>query len=202
MDPSLYICRALYTCRVVDRQALLTDAAIRTLAQSGLRGLTHRAVDRAAGLAEGSTSYYFRTRDALLNATMARLAELSRAEIAAVDSADLDSVADLFEHWLTAGRDRHLARFELTLESIRRPGLRDALREAADGLRTLATDMLTAAGVTDARRRAVDLVTHVDGLLFAELVERRRSRAELQAVLEPLLRSAFGQAPGPPAPRP
>ncbi|GAB3873587.1 TetR/AcrR family transcriptional regulator [Kibdelosporangium lantanae] len=171
---------------------MLTDAAIRTLARSGLRGLTHRAVDREAGLAEGSTSYYFRTRDALLNATMARLAALSRAEIARVDRADMDAMVDLFEHWLTGGRDRHLARFELTLESTRRPGLREALHEAAEGFRTLAAETLTAAGVTDARRRAADLVTHVDGLLFDELVERRRSRAELRAALEPLLKSAFG----------
>jgi hypothetical protein len=33
--------------------------------------LTHRAVDREAGLAEGSTSNYFGTREALLTAALA-----------------------------------------------------------------------------------------------------------------------------------
>ncbi|SDL36900.1 hypothetical protein SAMN05421869_12541 [Nonomuraea jiangxiensis] len=40
--------------------------AIRLLAAEGMRGLTHRAVDRAADLPDGSTPYYVRTRQALL----------------------------------------------------------------------------------------------------------------------------------------
>jgi DNA-binding transcriptional regulator YbjK len=46
----------------MSRRALIADAAISTLARDGMRGLTHRAVDRTAGLPEGSASYYFRTR--------------------------------------------------------------------------------------------------------------------------------------------
>ena len=38
------------------------------VADHGLRGLTHRAVDREAGLPEGSCSGYFRTRRALQTA--------------------------------------------------------------------------------------------------------------------------------------
>jgi hypothetical protein len=34
----------------------LADVAIETIAAAGMRGLTHRAVDRSAGLPEGSTS--------------------------------------------------------------------------------------------------------------------------------------------------
>ena len=49
----------------MSRRAEIADAAISTLARDGMRGLTHRAVDRAAGLPEGSASYYFRTRQAL-----------------------------------------------------------------------------------------------------------------------------------------
>src|SRR5262249_26557192 len=65
----------------MSRRAELADAAIATLARDGMRGLTHRAVDRAAGLPEGSASYYFRTRQALLKATVERLAELDSAEM-------------------------------------------------------------------------------------------------------------------------
>ncbi|WP_189544888.1 TetR/AcrR family transcriptional regulator, partial [Streptomyces gelaticus] len=57
------------------RRKQLADAAIGTLAAEGMRGLTHRAVDQRAGLAEGSCSYYFRTRQALLQAAVERLAE-------------------------------------------------------------------------------------------------------------------------------
>ena len=48
----------------------------------GGRGLTHRAVDRRAGLPQGSTSNYFNTREALLEAALARLVELEQPSAA------------------------------------------------------------------------------------------------------------------------
>lgn len=57
------------------RAALITDAALALLAERGMRGLTHRAVDERAGLPQGSTSNYARTRQSLLEATVRRLAE-------------------------------------------------------------------------------------------------------------------------------
>jgi AcrR family transcriptional regulator len=56
------------------------DAAIAVLAEHGARGLTHRAVDQAAGLPPGTTSNYARTRAALLTLALARIAELDVAE--------------------------------------------------------------------------------------------------------------------------
>ena len=44
----------------------LLEAAVDVVAESGLRGLTHRAVDARAGLPEGTCSAYLRTRLALL----------------------------------------------------------------------------------------------------------------------------------------
>ncbi len=73
----------------MSRQTDIADAAIATLAHGGMRGLTHRAVDRAAGLPEGSACYYFRTRRALLQATVERLAELDIAEVPALPQHDL-----------------------------------------------------------------------------------------------------------------
>ena len=59
------------------------DAAIAVLADHGARGLTHRAVDQAAGLPPGTTSNYARTREALLTLALTRIAELDAAEGAA-----------------------------------------------------------------------------------------------------------------------
>ena len=61
----------------------MADAAIAVLAEHGARGLTHRAVDQAAGLSPGTTSNYARTREALLTLTLTRIAELDLAEGAA-----------------------------------------------------------------------------------------------------------------------
>lgn len=57
------------------RADAVADAALRLLAERGMRGLTHRAVDEAAGLPQGSTSNHARTRLALLETAVRRLAE-------------------------------------------------------------------------------------------------------------------------------
>src|SRR5215831_16726248 len=99
----------------MSRRADIADAAIRTLARDGMRGLTHRAVDRAAGLPEGSASYYFRTRQALLQATVERLAELDIMEMP-TQPQDLDAFAATavvsVGRLLMIGRERQLARYE------------------------------------------------------------------------------------------
>ena len=64
-----------------ERQDAIADAAIHLVAIRGVRGLTHRAVDAAAGLPPGSTSYYLRTRHALLTACLARLLALDERAI-------------------------------------------------------------------------------------------------------------------------
>ena len=62
------------------RKRQVGDAAIAVLAEHGSRGLTHRAVDQAAGLPAGTTSNYARTRAALLTLALTRIAELDAAE--------------------------------------------------------------------------------------------------------------------------
>lgn len=61
-----------------DRRILIADTAIAVIADVGIRGLTHRAVDAAANLATGSTSYYARSKAQLVSLTVERLASLLR----------------------------------------------------------------------------------------------------------------------------
>ncbi|MFF3093421.1 TetR/AcrR family transcriptional regulator [Streptomyces cyaneofuscatus] len=160
-----------------DRRDLIADAAISTVASAGLRGLTHRAVDTAAGLPAGSTSYYFRTRSALISACYLRLAELTVADVdrwqaeyggPAPDSA-AEALAVLLHHWLTVGRDRQLARFELSLEATRRPELRADLEAAGLAARSRATTLLAALGAPRPAQAADLLVAWTDGLLYDRL---------------------------------
>lgn len=159
-----------------DRRTLLADAAIETLAAAGMRGLTHRAVDRTANLPEGSCSNVFRTRQALLSAVVDRLTELDASEPAAlptVVAADTDTLAaaaaDLLRHWTTTGRTRMLARYELALESTRRPELRTAPTAAGTSIRALAERILAASGAPDPAVAAELLVAYLDGLVFDRL---------------------------------
>ncbi|MEU0274815.1 TetR family transcriptional regulator, partial [Streptomyces sp. NPDC006307] len=91
-------------------QALLT-AAVEVIADEGLRGLTHRAVDGRAGVSAGSTSYYFRTRQALLAGVVAFIAEQEVADTEAATVSEepaaappvrqmADRFAGVLAHWL------------------------------------------------------------------------------------------------------
>src|ERR1041384_7226955 len=64
---------------MADRRQELLDAAITVLGRSGIHGLSHRAVDVAAGLPAGSASNHFRSRGALGEAVVARIVARERA---------------------------------------------------------------------------------------------------------------------------
>jgi DNA-binding transcriptional regulator YbjK len=195
----------------MSRRAEIADAAISTLARDGMRGLTHRAVDRAAGLPEGSASYYFRTRQALLQATVERLAELDSTDmppgtgmppstgLPASSGQDLDAFAaaasGIVESWLTSGRERQLARYELALEATRRPELRQALVASGATIRAMVASQFAAAGVRQPGQRAADFVAFLDGLLFDQIAgagARELTSADLRAAIRALLAAVTG----------
>ncbi|NUW41321.1 TetR/AcrR family transcriptional regulator [Nonomuraea rhodomycinica] len=181
----------------MSRRQELADVAITLLASEGMRGLTHRAVDRAAELPQGSTSYYFRTRQALLRATVERLAEHTASELSTLHlraelptgSADdlVEAVAELVDQWLTTSRDRQLARYELSLEATRRPELREVLVASRARVRGVVTRLLDRAGVRDADLRADDLMAYADGLIFDCLVNHPGEAVDLRPKFRALL---------------
>lgn len=157
-----------------DRLTQIADAAVHVVAARGMRGLTHRAVDAQAGLPQGSTSAYFRTRKALIEALVRRLAEQDTAEVTdLVDVTDLDALAkgsaQVLDSWMTTGRERTLARYACLLEATHHPELRTILTHGAQS-RDMARTMLERAGVPDAERQGRTLVAFIDGLLFDRLV--------------------------------
>ncbi|MEU4400888.1 TetR/AcrR family transcriptional regulator [Micromonospora orduensis] len=203
-----------------NRIALLTDAAIELIADGGMRALTHRAVDGRAGMPPGTTSAYLRTRQALIEAVVGRLAERDRDDLAAYDLptgppppppgprlgvADLDrlaaAVADVLDRWLTTGRSRTLARYACLLEAVHRPELRGILHHGT-GLRVQSRDLLARAGAADPERQGDQFVAFVDGLLFDRLVGAGAltapppgspaSRSDLTAAVRTLLRALTG----------
>lgn len=180
------------------RRQQLADAAIRTLARSGMRGLTHRAVDQTAEVPTGSCSYHFRTRQELLQAAVERLAELDIAEIderpALTGPAGIDQIAEatagLIEHWTTGGRERMLARYELALEAPRRPEISAPLHAAGSRHRAIAENMLAAAGSPAPAAHANAFVALLDGILFNQLTAaapHRLTREQLRRTLLDLL---------------
>jgi DNA-binding transcriptional regulator YbjK len=158
------------------RRGQIADAAIATLAREGMRGLTHRAVDQTAGLPEGSCSYYFRTRQALLQATVERLVEVDTADLAdrpailgrSAEPAEIaEAAAEIIRYWTTSASERMRARYELMLEAGRRPELRAVLDKARDHYHRLAETTLAAAGADPSRAQV--FIACLDGLVFRHL---------------------------------
>jgi DNA-binding transcriptional regulator YbjK len=157
------------------RADLVADAALALLAERGMRGLTHRAVDETAGLPPGSTSNVARTRQALLELAVRRHAErearvLDLAEMPAPDGgpgALADGLALAVHRSLTRDRGLLIARYELALEATRRPELRAFYDRTGAVFKEQLAAMLTAVGSPDPARHVLSLVAWTDGLMFS-----------------------------------
>lgn len=194
------------------RAQQVADAAIEVLAALGARGLTHRAVDAAAGLPPGTTSNYARTRAALLTLTLTRIAELDAADGASgMTPRDpggpplatlADGLAQMLHRMISdpRARQRTLARFELAFEATRRAGLRCAYDDMGRSFRDQAARLLAAAGSADPHRDAWTLIAWLEGTAFYALVgagaASAPSLAQLDAQLTRLLTSMCGNTPG------
>jgi DNA-binding transcriptional regulator YbjK len=101
------------------------------LADEGAKGLSHLKVDRRAEVPDGTTSFYFRTRSALLLAVAQRVADLDHAALLSIirlirhgdATVSDDGPSQLATLMITAAQEPHLtrtkARYELMLQASR-----------------------------------------------------------------------------------
>ncbi|MEW2353767.1 TetR family transcriptional regulator [Spirillospora sp. NPDC029432] len=159
----------------LQRRRALADAAVEVLGTSGIHGLSHRAVDVQAGLPPGTTSNYFRNRDALLEAAARRAMELHQADMVATQGpegavADQERMVELIAASLyraaTEHRVRYLAIYELTMESTRRPALRRALAGIAGGAHDFTVEHHRDLDLATTREQVGMLITLYGGALF------------------------------------
>lgn len=186
----------------VDRRTAIADAAIELLARDGSRGLTHRAVDRALGLPEGSTSFYYRTRRALLEAAAQRIATLNVSEAAPIPSSSEsgpEMLAAAIERWASPEfASRQIARIELLLEARRRPEFADIFDTARERLIAQTAHALAAMGAPHDERTAKATLATLEGFITDRLLH---PRVGLQSDdLVPVIRELFTtRGPGTPA---
>jgi DNA-binding transcriptional regulator YbjK len=174
-----------------DRRQLLTDAAIAVIGRSGMRALTHRAVDTAAGVPPGTTSYHFRTRRELLRGVLNRIADISTERLARLSgpptdrpapsaptsrSARLDEARTLaarcaafVDGQVTTLRTTTLARMACEIEVASDPELREILH-AGDRFRAMAHGAVGRLGSADPPAHANALIAFLEGLQFDRLV--------------------------------
>jgi DNA-binding transcriptional regulator YbjK len=156
------------------RRQALTDAAINLLAASGVHGVTHRAVEKEAGLPTGTASNYFRSREALLVAAAERVIELHLADMdqaAGHQTAGGANLVEMLTESLLAAattlRHRYLAIFELQLEAVRRPALAAALAGLQEVAVRFTAEYHDQLGLKIAREKVPALIALYGSALFA-----------------------------------
>ncbi|MBF6438961.1 TetR family transcriptional regulator [Nocardia cyriacigeorgica] len=158
------------------RRERVLDAAIDLLGARGPRALTHRAVDEAAAVPVGTTSNYFRTREALLTGITERLEQRDYADWSALTTAPLpDTVEQLAAgmarfvgHAVTADRTRTLARYALFLEAQSAPAVLASLQRGHSRLSAWAGAMLRAVGAGE--WTTTPMVDYLEGLIMHRLI--------------------------------
>jgi hypothetical protein len=106
--------------------------------------------------------------------------------------------AALVESWLTAGRERQLARYELSLEATRRPELRQTLVTTGAAIRAVIAGRFAAAGVPEPAQRAADFAAFIDGLLFDQIAgagNRKLTTRDVRAAIGTFLAGVTGSRP-------
>ncbi|MEU1207196.1 TetR family transcriptional regulator [Nocardia sp. NPDC005825] len=203
------------TTPTTDRRSLIVDSAIDLIAAQGLRALTHRALDTALELPAGSTSYYFRTKRALIEAVVDRITTRSRTDFttgqgglitpAALPGtrADIDldalatGIAGWLDHLLAHRRNHLIARQALILELLGDTELRPRLVRSLFSHQH-ATGLFETLGASEPATAAADFIAVIEGLVFDRFAGARTdltpgtpaSVAQLKGVLAVQLRGA------------
>ncbi|MDA3646568.1 TetR family transcriptional regulator [Saccharopolyspora indica] len=192
-----------------DRRTRIADAAIELVAEQGARALTHLAVDTRLGLPRGSTSYYVRTRRALLEAAVKRLSVRAREDFDAFAGSDFapspdvraaaDRIAVHLDRMLGERRNDTIARYALVAEVTATAELHEPLARAAFS-EQLAVGLMESLQAPDPAAAGADLVSLCEGLVFDRVIGSRSldapepgskaSREQLSRAVEAFLRGA------------
>jgi AcrR family transcriptional regulator len=191
---------------VTNRRDDVLDAAISVLGESGMKGLTHRAVDAAAGLPAGSTSNHFRSRNALLNAVVERFVARERANWDDIAAEMCPTTPEELAHAIavflrdSAGPQRTLtlARYAILVQAAIDPPLRAQLTVGGARVRTWFMNWLRIVGSTDPEHDAPIIMNYCAGLVLHQLANPDPAfdpSAELTALVTTIVRSRPAEVP-------
>lgn len=178
---------------MTDRRTQIADAGIHILSSRGARALTHLNVDRELDLAQGSTSYYARTRRDLIALIVNRLAERTAEEVLAEVRAAEVEVEDMRDLAVLAARglaqterraDDHRARFLLLLECRSDPELYGVLlrkTSVREHFTRVVVPILERMNVAEADARGADFAALLDALLMQRIA--RDAPADEEAII-------------------
>jgi DNA-binding transcriptional regulator YbjK len=199
-----------------ERRRDLCDAAIELLAEDGARGLTHLRVDRRAGVADGTTSFYFQTRSALLRGATDRVVQLDLADFTAAMNETKAAQGDKAESLLSQlaeqamrtavepERSRARARFELLMVAARDPELSAVFGSLMDQFVAISEEAVAQLQPADhppdrelIREQASAVVTFLGGFLFqlANGLTRLENAKQLEGYLHAVIAGVAAEHP-------
>ena len=155
-----------------DRRPRIADAALELAASGGTHALTHQAIDRRLDLPKGSTSYYFRTREALLLAAADRLITISRErfrgtlELSAGQTNPVEVISDYVTELVTDRVAEVTARQALLLDAGIGDDVRGRLRRCFFS-EDAAAGLMQSLGSAQPHVAARRLVTVLDGVVYS-----------------------------------
>ncbi|MGW5920962.1 TetR/AcrR family transcriptional regulator [Nocardia fluminea] len=164
------------------RRARIVAGAIELIATRGIRALTHRALDTQLALPAGSTSYYFRTRQALIEAVADAITTRSRTDFRALGAERIaregertgpamdprqvaHDIATWLDQLLAQRRNELIARHALIIEVLSDPELHARLAGSLFSLER-ATELFADLGAAEPRQSAHDFLALLEGLVF------------------------------------
>ena len=177
-------------------RTMALEAALALVGEQGIRALTHARVDERAGLPKGSTSNWFRTRDALVAGLVTWLAESERAELTASEMPPVDTPDQLIDAWssliavLTGPAVvRTRARYSLFLEGAGNPDLLAPLLEQRRLYVEWTTALLARVGARSPTDAVKSLMAAADGLMLHRVTID--PDAEIRPIIERAVRACM-----------
>jgi len=181
------------------RREPIIRAALALIGERGPDAITHRAVAERAGLPLSATTYWFESKEQLLQEAfmLAAREEVERVEQVVLELAprELDvaawaaAVAAALAGDLEAHPTRHIAFTELVLEGTRRPWLREEVARWEDAWLRLAELGLRATGSPNPAADARLVVGAITGLMLGQLASPQQNFED--EVFRPALERLF-----------
>lgn len=177
------------------------QATLRLIAEGGVDAVSHRSVAELAGVSLGATTYWFASRQDMLQQALAHFVSsevgLVRERLAGVLGKRLSQrrLVDEFTAFLLPQlgeeRWRTVAQYALLGEAARRPELQPLCREWNEAWQEVLTEVFASLGAADPELEARMFLAMLDGLLLAQLAAPEEDGAE--AVIRPALRAWFSR---------
>jgi len=156
------------------RRREILDATLRVIGQSGVNGVTHRAVAQEAGVALASTTYYFDSKDALVEEALEQMIARSIEDVrrftscpGEIDRAELvDRIMGFADAQINDPMAFLTAQYELMLEAGRREHLHPLARRWTIAYMDGFNHLVECAGLPDPVATAEMITNFIEGALL------------------------------------